>query len=319
MAASVRSESKLDSGEICVITPTKGRHRQLACLLKTLSRQTAPVGKVIIADGGRDAENLVTSYADKLPVIWLDCPHPGQILQRNLALQHLPDTARVVIYLDDDIQLEPDAVATLVAFWNVQKQTPAGVSFNLMNMPKQPDNWFRHVFVMASEPRGRVWSSGYNSPVTGLTEAIESQWLIGGATAWRRDILLGHANEGISSRWAITEDLMFSYPISKSGEKLFVCADAVGHHIDDTPTQTFSAGVFRGNSAVLWRYLFVTAHPELSTLAMTWMVLGQTAGRIAQGLRGNFWNFGYAVGYAKGLLTCGWSVATRRDIREFLS
>jgi glycosyltransferase involved in cell wall biosynthesis len=313
-----KSASPLQASDICVVTPTKGRHKQLTQLLATLARQTQPVGKIIIADGGGDAEALVASFQDRLPVIWLDCPEPGQILQRNFALKQVPSSARVIIYFDDDIQLEPDAVEILVKFWNAQDQEPAGVSFNITNMPKQPDNLFRHVFLTASEPRGRVWKSGYNSPVTGVDSDLRSQWLIGGATAWRRDILFERVNEGIRSRWAITEDLMFSYPISKSGENLFVCAQAKVHHIDDTPTETFSSGLFRGNSAVLWRYLFVIAHPELSRLAMVWMVLGQIAGRVVQGLRGRTWNFGYAIGYTKGLMICARSMLTGRDIRHFL-
>jgi len=317
MSTKAQPKTPITAADICIITPTKGRHKQLDCLLTTLAAQTQPVGKIIIADGGGDAEALIASHQDKLPVIWLDCPQPGQILQRNYALQHLPGFARIIIYFDDDIQLTPDAVAILLAFWNAQDKAPAGVSFNITNMPKQPDNMFRHIFVMASEPRGRVWKSGYNSPVTGVKQDIQSQWLIGGATAWRRDVLENRTNEGIPSRWAITEDLMFSYPVSKSGNDLYVCAAAKVLHIDNTPTETFKAGIFRGNSAVLWRYLFVTSHSELSGIAMVWMILGQIAGRIVQGLRGRGWNFGYALGYAKGLSICALSKLTRRDIREF--
>lgn len=313
-----KNSPALSAADICVITPTKGRHKQLRCLLETLSAQTQPVGKVIIADGGRDAGDLVDSFKNRLEVDWLDCPKPGQIVQRNLALTQLPAEARIIVYLDDDIQLEPDAVECMVRFWNSHKVEPAGVSFNLFNMPSQPDGLFRRLFLMASEPRGKVWKSGYNSPVTGLDADLQSQWLIGGATAWRRDILLNNVNEGIASRWAITEDLMFSYPLSKAGQKLFVCSSAVAHHIDDTPIETFQSGLFRGNSAVLWRYLFVVAHPELSRLAMSWMVLGQIAGRIIKGIRGKTWHFGYAIGYAKGLLTCIKSVVLNRDIRHFL-
>lgn len=301
-----------------MITPTKDRHKQLIFLLKTLSEQTSPVGKVIVADSGRNTQDLVAKYQKYLPVIWLDCPNPGQVIQRNLALRLVDDKFRVVIFFDDDIQLEPDAVSEFVKFWNAQKMEPAGVSFNLTNMPKQPDSFFRRLFFMGTEPRGRVWRSGYNTPVVNIETDIESEWLIGGATGWRKDILLSRANEEIPSRWAITEDLMFSYPLFKAGERLFVCANARALHIDDTPTQTFSAGIFRGNSAVLWRYLFVISHKELSQAFFFWMVFGQIIGRLLQSVRGNASSLGYAWGYTKGAVKCLISLVFRRNIRLFL-
>ena len=308
----------LTGRQLAIITPTKGRHKQLSAMLEKLSLQTVKPGQIIIADGGRDAGNVVAVYQGFLPVHWLDCPNPGQVIQRNLALTYLEDEIRAVLYLDDDIQLEPDAIENLLEFWNSKPREPAGVSLNLTNMPQQPDNFYRHLFFMATDKKGRVHKSGYNTPIVGLNESIESQWLIGGATCWRRDILRNFRNQEIPSRWAITEDLMFSYPVHKAGENLFVCASAKGAHIDDTPTETFKAGIFRGNSAVLWRYLFVIAHAELSSPMFFWMVLGQIPGRIAQGVTGKWWHFGYALGYAKGVLTCLRSILTGSDIRAYL-
>lgn len=287
-------------------------------MLRTLSEQTVKPGQIIIADGGRDAENIIAPYLDLLPVHWLDCPRPGQVIQRNVALECLGDDIRAIIYMDDDIQLEPNAIEQLLNFWNSQTKEPAGVSFNLTNMPAQEDNFYRHLFFMRTDVKGQVLKSGYNTPVVGLEEDIRSQWLIGGATCWRRDILRDFKNQEIPSRWAITEDLMFSYPVHKAGEALFVCASARGAHIDDTPTETFGAGWFRGNSAVLWRYMFVTAHAELSLWMFFWMVFGQIPGRVAQGMLGRGWHFGYALGYGRGLLLCLHSIVTGRDIRSYL-
>lgn len=313
-----KNRQHLSAEEICVITPTKGRHKQLRFLLKTLAEQSTPVGKIIIADGGRDAEELVDTYRDRLPVMWLDCPQPGQVIQRNLALGFVENHFKVIIYFDDDIQLEQGAVEAFVAFWNSHEAAPAGVSFNLTNMPSQPDHFLRRLFCMGTEPRGRVLKSGYNTPAVGVEADLRSDWLIGGATGWRKDVLLGKANEEIPSRWAITEDLMFSYPLYKAGQILYVCASARAAHIDDTPTETFDAGIFRGNAAVLWRYFFVVSHPELSRVLFFWMVFGQILGRLAQGMFGNLGALGYAWGYSKGFSKCLISLVLRRDIRNFL-
>jgi glycosyltransferase involved in cell wall biosynthesis len=312
------ARSPVRSEELCIITPTKSRHRQLTCLLTTLAAQTQRVGQIIIADGGRDARAVVEPFADRLSVRWLDCPQPGQIIQRNLALQQVAPEIRVIIYLDDDIQLAPDAIEVLLDFWNSRLLTPAGVSFNITNMPPQPDNPVRHFFCMQTEPRGKVLASGYNTPVTRLTEDVESQWLIGGATAWRKDILMAHVNEGIASRWAITEDLMFSYALWKRGERLFACADARVQHIDDTPVETFKAGMFRGYNATVWRYLFVTRHPELSPWLFLWMMTGQSLARLGSAATGRFWQLGYVLGNARGMSQCLRALLFGYDIRRGL-
>ena len=172
----------LSADQIAVVTPTKGRPRQLRCLLETLSAQSTPVGAVLIADGGGDQADLVAEFADRLPITWLECPTPGQIPQRNFAYEHLPDHTRVVINMDDDLHLEPDAIESLVRFWNDRQREPGGVGLNLTNFPAQSDGPFRRLFGMGTTPFGRIWRSGYNTPITGVSDDIASQWLIGGAT-----------------------------------------------------------------------------------------------------------------------------------------
>lgn len=312
------AKRSITGNDIAIITPTKGRHRQLARLLETLSRQTVSVRQIIIADGGRDAAQTIAPFLETLPVTWLDCPVPGQIAQRNLALSTLDPAARVVIYLDDDIQLEPDALENLIACWNSREEEPAGMSLNITNMAAQKDNVFRHLFFMQSEPRGRVLASGYNSPMIGLRENIRSQWVIGGATAWRRDVLASTVNRPIPSRWAITEDLMYSYALFKSGAALYGCADARVKHVDDTIKETFASGLFRGNNATLWRYLFVVENPELSKPKFFWMMSGQTAVRLVLGLLGKPWHLGYFCGHVKGMTLCLVSLVLRLDVRRFL-
>jgi glycosyltransferase involved in cell wall biosynthesis len=287
-------------------------------MLATLSQQSVAIGQIVIADGGHDAETLVMSFADRLPVIWLDCPTPGQIAQRNFALAKLDPATEVVIYLDDDIQLEPDAIEKLVACWNSREDPPAGITLNITNAPKQQDNFFRHLFFMQTVPLGTVLTSGYNTPMAGLRENLRSQWLIGGATAWRKDILLAHLNRPIPSRWAITEDLMFSYGLHKKGLALYGCADARVQHVDDTIAETFKVGQFRGNNATLWRYLFVAENAELSKARFFWMMIGQTAVRLALGLTGKPWHLGYAAGHLKGMALSLYALVSGADVRRML-
>lgn len=307
----------LTSKQICVITPTKGRHKLLATMLESLAGQTGKVGQVIIADGGRDAEHVVTSFQNKLPIQWLDCPVAGQIPQRNLALKQLNDDIKVVIYFDDDIIQEPDSMANLIKFWNEQEEEPAGISFNLFGLPKQKDSFIRKVFCMELKPAGRVLSSGYNTPITELEHDIRSEWLIGGATAWRRDILEDQTHAGIATSWAICEDLIFSYPVGKQ-QPLYVCAKARVRDGDTPRKFTFSEMRSKGRRAVLWRFFFVSQHKELSKPAFFWMMLGQTAPRLIIGVLGKFSQLGHGLGHLEAVFICLRSLIIRQDPKEIL-
>ena len=308
----------IDASEIAVVTPTKGRHRQLARLLKSLSEQTVRLRQVIIADGGHDAEALVAGFAGRLPVTWLACPVPGQIAQRNFALTTLVPEVAVVIYLDDDIQLAPDAIEKLVACWNTREAEPTGITLNITNMARQKDSLFRRLFFMQTEPKGRVLRSGYNTPMSGLIENIRSEWLIGGATAWRRNVLEANVNRPIPSRSAITEDLMYSYELHKSGAALYGCADAKVEHVDDTIAETYATGRFRGENATLWRYMFVAENPELSKPRFFWMMIGQSLVRLCLGLTGKPWHLGYFVGHMRGIGLALKTLLSGQDVRKFL-
>ncbi len=305
------------STDICVVTPTYRRASQLGRMLGGLANQSAMVGKIIIADGGGDAGAIANDFADRLPLVVVECPSKGQIAQRNYALGFVDDDFYIILYMDDDIVLDINCIKTLVKFWNSQKIEPAGVGLNIVNMPKQNDNMLRRLFIMGARPMGRVLASGYNTPVTGVPVDLEAQWLTGGATAWRRDILRKYRNAPVPTSWAVGEDLMFSYPISKV-ERLVVCAAALCDHVDEAPPITFSGGRFRAYRGVVSRYVFVRANPELRQVAFFWMIFGQLLGRLVRGIAGRRSEWGYLLGTAEALRDC-LANSRRTDVNDLLS
>lgn len=302
--------------QIAAVIPTKGRPRQLTRLLETLSAQSVPLGQVLIADGGRDQEFLVQSFADRLPIKWLPCPVAGQIPQRNFAINQLADSIKAVIYLDDDIQVEPSAIATLITFFNAQHPVPAGVSFNLGNLPEQPPSELRRLFIMETHPNGKILRSGYNTPIVNLkSDLFYSDWLVGGATLWRRDIIEAHKLPDLPSDWATCEDIIFSYPVSKVAP-LHVCASARAYHIDDERVLTAKDYRRRGRAAVLWRAWFVQKNSDLSKVAFLWMNFGMLIGWSLRAMSGNTAAIGYLRGTASGLAEVISHWATGRDVSD---
>ncbi|MFC1462392.1 glycosyltransferase family 2 protein [Verrucomicrobiota bacterium] len=298
------------SDELSFVVPTKDRPGEMRNLLESLAGQTARCGRVVVVASGEDIRDVVLGFADRLPIEYKHSEQGGQIYQRNLGLGMLGDETRLVGSLDDDVVLEADAVEGMLSFWNGAEVGTAGVSFNIVNAPPFRHSLLKALFGMSSSVQGRVLRSGYNVAGAPVDRDLKVDWLCGGATVWRRDILDRFRNREVASRWAICEDVIFSYPIGKQ-HPLYVCADARARHehvYDHKATMKYR---YYGRTATLWRLHFVESHEELSRGSFFWMIFGQLCARAAAGiflLRRN--ELEYVLGMVEGL-----GVASRTLLR----
>ena len=288
--------------DVAFIIPTKDRPDKMKNLLDSLARQTIGCGRVIIVDGGQSVKDLVESFSGRLPAEYYECQPPGQIRQRNMAISLLDERTPLVGFLDDDIVLEPQALESIINFWNKCEPDTAGVSFNIVNNPPYRHSRARAFIGMSSQQQGRVLLSGYNVATSPVLEDLRTEWLSGGATVWRQQILKQFAHKEIQSRWAICEDVIFSYPIGKKFP-LYVCADANVRHehvFDHTAKMKYR---YYGRTVTLWRLYFVESHAELSRLFFLWMLLGQITARCISGITSfRMSNIQYAVGQIEGAM-----------------
>lgn len=290
------------SQDVAFIIPTKDRPEKVKNVLSSMTKQTAPCGRVIIVDGGKSVKDIVMSFSDSLPVEYYECYPPGQIRQKNFGISLLDDRTPLVCFLDDDIVLEPQALKSMISFWNKCEKDTAGVSFNIVNNPPYRYSWAKALIGMSSPKQGRVLRSGYNVATSPVTSDLKTQWLCGGATVWRQEILKRFTNKEVSSRWAICEDVIFSYPIGKIFP-LYVNADARGRHehiYDHTAKMKYR---YYGRTVTLWRLYFVESHAELSRMSYLWMLLGQIIIRCILGLfTFRTRHTQYAIGQIEGVI-----------------
>ncbi len=288
--------------DVAYIIPTKDRPEKVKNVLESLASQTMSCGRLIVVDGGQSVKDIVMGFVDRLPVEYYECHPPGQIRQRNMALSLLDGRTPLVGFLDDDIVLEPRALEAMITFRNKCEPDTAGVSFNIMNNPLYRHSWMRAVIGMSSPQQGQVLRSGYNVTTSPVTSDLKTQWLCGGATVWRQEILKKFTNKEISSRWAICEDVIFSYPIGKIFP-LYVCADARVRHehiYDHTAKMKYR---YYGRTATLWRLYFVESHAELSRIFFLWMLLGQITARCISGIISfRMSDIQYAIGQIEGAI-----------------
>ncbi len=269
--------------DVGFIIPTKDRPEKLKYLLNSLFQQTEHCGQVIIVDGGQSVRDVVASFSDRLPVEYYECSPPGQIRQRNMGITKLKDAIPLVGFIDDDLVLEVDALEKMIDFWNRVEENTAGVGFNIVNIPSHRHSKLWGFFLMSSPLYGRVLSSGYNSAIHNISKEIRTQWLGGGYTVWKREIITKFPQENLNTRWAIGEDLRFSYPIGKR-YPLYICAAAKVRHehiYDQCDTKSIDRYIARKTS--LASFYFVELHPELSRAACLWMLTASTLVQLIYG------------------------------------
>jgi glycosyltransferase involved in cell wall biosynthesis len=305
--------------DLALIIPTKDRPQKLRDLLDSLASQTMLCGRVIIVDGGDSIENIVLGFGDKLPVEYYECKPPGQIRQKNIGISLLDERTPLVGFLDDDIVLEPGALESLITCWTDSEPETAGISFNIINNPPHRHSVPLSLIGMSSPQQGRVLRSGYNVLTCPVVKNLRTQWLAGGATVWRQDILLKFRQKEIHSRWAICEDLIFSYPIGKK-HPLYVCAAAKVRHEHVYDHRAKLKHLYYGRTITLWRFYFAQLNPEISRLFFLWMLFGQITARGIGGLLTfQMKHVQYALGQIEGLAIGSYALLRGLDLAAVLN
>ena len=180
------------------------------------------VDEIIIVASGNNILETINQYDQKLNIKYIHVKKAGQIIQRNIGLKELKKSTKFVIFLDDDILLEPGSIEIMMSFWKQTNKNTAGVGFNLNNSINETVDPITYIFkkLFNLQP-GTVTRSGITIPLKNIKRNTRTQFLGGGYTVWRKNILDEYKQEGINSLWSQGEDLRYSYPISKK-YKLYV-------------------------------------------------------------------------------------------------
>jgi len=259
-----KSSTKLYvSTDLAVIIPTKDRPREVSRLLQSISELNCKVGRIIVIASGQDIRDQVMFFMDRIPVEYCSS-EPGQIKQRNKGISLLDDSTKLVATMDDDAVFHKDAVSEMIQFWNSIPSETAGVGFNIVNQPANRHTWLRGLCGVSVPEAGKVLKSGVCTPIKNIDHNIRTEWLNGGATVWSQEILRNYEHNEINSKWAVFEDLIFSYPIGKK-YPIYVCKssnvkiDESFYNKDDIFTS-----IYKGKTLFIWGYYFVSLNSNLS-------------------------------------------------------
>lgn len=313
-------ERKIYTGEhLAIVVPTKDRPEKIYKLLESISNQTISCQRIIVVDGGDSVKNIVMSFSGRLPGEYFICHPPGQIRQRNMAISKLDERTPLVAFFDDDIVLLPEAFEKMIKFWNKCEPETAGVSFNIVNMNPGRHSWLKGIIGLSGPVQGQVLRSGCNTSNAAVASDLRTQWLCGGATVWQQEILKNYVHQERNAKWAIAEDLIFSYPIGKH-YPLYVCAEAQVRHEHVHDHKIKMKYKYYGRTETLWRFNFVESHKELSRILFLWMQFSTIVARLFLGISSlQVRHFHFAFGQIEGVIAGITALMRGRDLASLLN
>ena len=234
-----------------------------------------------------------------MPSTWSNSP-------KELRFKLFEERYPVVIYADDDNTFDTDAFDKMLDFWNTHAKLAgmslAGVSFNVVDLPPINQSKIRKLFFLSASKPGEVLKSGFAAPFSPASHQKTTSWLLGGSTAWSREILETHIHPiYFPTKWAVCEDLMYSYALSKT-HRLMIAEEAHAYHNEDDQDASLRKSIFHGYSSVVMRRYFVSQHHELKLWAFLWMTVGIIFGHLLQGLWGRQKSIGLAIGNVLGVV-----------------
>lgn len=287
--------------KVAFIIPTKDRPKDLCNLLNSLKEQTYKADQLIVVDGGeKTVEGIIKDFLS-LNIEYIRFYPPHLTKQRNAGIKALRSDITLVGYLDDDLVLEKDAIEKLLDFWEQAEPEIGGTSFCITNINLPPprinrfDKWFDYIFCIDKGKRGVILKSGINVSQYPLYRNTYVEWLCGGATVWRRNVIDEYEfNEDIGG-YGYYDDVDYSFTVGQK-YKLMIIADAKIQHFP--PQRKLIESYYIEKSSVINRYHFVKKHPQLSKILFYW----STIGLILKAVKGSDNGFSPQVcGYIAGL------------------
>lgn len=250
--------------QIAVIIPTKERKRELRRLLTSFVSQCCIPDQIIIVDDSANVDNLLTEEYKSLPIMYIYGNY-SLTEARNIGISKLDESISLVCFLDDDVVMEEGAWEAMIEFWERADVDIGGCSFYIANeadLLKPHLMLLKRLLSIKPKQYGKILLSGYNvSPYDPSAITINTDWLSGGVTVWRRVVLDTYAYDEWFSGYGLYEDVDFSYRVGKK-YKLVVNSDAKVNHLMDVSKKGNNFQI--GKKAVINRLYFVKKHQKLS-------------------------------------------------------
>jgi len=264
--------------KLAIIILIKKRINKLKDLLHSIHNSTYHPFMLIAVDSSVPPEEDVFEQFKHLKIKYVRSSNDSIPAKRNIGIMSLPDNITHVAFLDDDIILERESLGNMMKFWEKADLNVGGASFNVVNNLHKKPNIMEKLFLVNDNKAGRILRSGFQTKLCG---GIQTQWLKGGATTWRKEIFDEYKFDEHFTGYAHCEDVDFSYRVGKE-YKMFVVSDAEIRHMHSLENPDFSMAL--GKMQIVNRIYFVKKNSEISLGLCLWACTGIFFNNILKGV-----------------------------------
>jgi len=268
-----------------LVIPTKDRPNSLRRLLESIAQQSVLPEQLIVVDGSASPVEPLLAAFPILPSRYVRVQPPSLTRQKNVGIAALDSSISHVGFLDDDLMLEKGALEAMRVFWQQVPPQVGGAGLTLLPPDPARGLWVKEFFLLDDRESGRLLRSGYNTALRPSPTVYATQWLRGGASVWRREVVEAFRFDEWFSGYSYLEDVDYSLRVGREYTLMMVPGARAWH--EDGPTTwrgQFQWGVWQ----VTNRLHLVRKHPEFSAPWCAWSLVGQfllnaTVGLVHQG------------------------------------
>lgn len=255
--------------KLAFVVPTKDRPDDLRRMLASLEAQTRLPDQIIVVDGSSPDVRFVVEGFPRLHIEYVRVFPPSLARQRNAGMQKLRQDITLAGYLDDDVVLEPEAIEKMMDYWERAGSDLGGTVFNITNTA--PPNWVhvKGLFGIDHPVPGRVLPSGCTSILGHQPHDIDTDWLCGGATVWRREVIERYPYDEWFQGTGYLEDVDYSFTVRGRYRLALVAAARLAHY---SPPYRKDRHFLLGRWMIINRMYFVRKHRARGlSVARAWL------------------------------------------------
>ncbi len=262
-----------------IIIATRNRPEALEKLLRSICKSSILPIEIIVVSSGNEISKLISEFNSILNIVYRHIDGHGQIRQKMTGISLITKEVDWVLFLDDDLLIEKNALLNAVKFLRDQHfyRSIVGVGFNLMPTSRLVSGhtfykMMAKMFYLHSKTPGKLLKSGHPMSYLSSTKVLNTDWLIG-SSLWRRDMLSHYSFEFLEAKYSAFEDVIFSNNCKKHGELIYLPSSRLFFQNDSITRETSHLFI----SATFWRfYFFQRNKSELSTFAFLWSQFGRS-------------------------------------------
>lgn len=249
---------------------TKDRPIDMKSLLTSISKQTRLPDRIIVADGSDNPIKSVVDQFDNLPIEYVTVRPPSLPKQRNVCISKLTSSDEWVGFLDDDLVLEDNCLENLEVYISEQNNL-SGVGITINNQANLKRSFIRELFLLDKIPGGIFTKSGCPAAIRPSKTDLELEWVYGGATFWKKEVLQAFKYDEWFDGTGYYEDVDFSFRVSRQ-QRIALCSSARCFHYHHPVRKERLIAL--GEWQITGWWYFISKNGSFNKLLVLWSMTG---------------------------------------------